>query len=64
MGIFDAVFELIQDGKISQNRKAFSEANKIMNMIGGIRLLDLLSRKEVYEYVLKSLPTQLESKRR
>lgn len=64
LGIFDAVFELIQDGKISQNRKAFSEANKIMNMIGGIRLLDLLSRKEVYEYVLKSLPTQLESKRR
>lgn len=60
LGIFDAVFELIQNEAIKQNRKAFSEANKIMNFVGGVRLLDLLSREEVYDYVLNRLPLQLD----
>ncbi|KRK34973.1 DUF6339 family protein [Loigolactobacillus bifermentans] len=59
MGIFDAVFELIEQGVIKQNRKAFTEANKIMNLVGGIRLLDFLDRAEVKQMVLHGLPRQL-----
>lgn len=59
MGLFDGVFELIEQGTIKQNRFAFSEANKIMNLLGGVRLLDLLTRKEVKSIILERLPKQL-----
>lgn len=62
MGILDAIFELVDKGEIKQNRFAFSDANKIMNIVGGTRILDLLSRTEVKNIVLQRLPEQLTKK--
>lgn len=56
MGILDAIFELVDKKVIKQNRHAFSDANKIMNIVGGTRILDLLSREEVKSIVLQKLP--------
>jgi len=61
LGMLDGIYELINSGKIQQKRKTFSEANKILNLIGSVQLLDLLSREEVKDLIITKLPIFLNS---
>ncbi|MFC9541613.1 DUF6339 family protein [Lysinibacillus sp. NPDC056959] len=47
LGILEAIKELVEQDKMIVNRYSYSNANKILNQIGGVRLLDMLSREEV-----------------
>ena len=38
------------------NRYPYSEAGKILNEVGGVRILDTLTREEVKAILIKNLP--------
>ena len=38
------------------NRFPYSEAGKILNEVGGVRILDTLTREEVKDILIKNLP--------
>ncbi|WP_432276450.1 DUF6339 family protein [Enterococcus cecorum] len=38
------------------NRYAFTNSNKILNQIGGVRIIDMLSREEIKKIIIDNLP--------
>ncbi|MEJ1325067.1 DUF6339 family protein [Latilactobacillus sakei] len=55
LGILSAIKQLRDDGKLIINRYAFTNANKILNQIGGVRILDTLTRGEIKQIILDNL---------
>lgn len=55
LGILEAVKVLIEEGLVV-NRYPYSEAGKILNEVGGVRILDTLTREEVKAILIKNLP--------
>lgn len=56
LGSLEAIQELVEDKVIRKTRHAFTETNKLLNQVAGIRLIDALSHQEIYELVKKELP--------
>ncbi|MBC9874915.1 hypothetical protein H1I77_09150 [Macrococcus bohemicus] len=54
LGILSAIYRLKQDG-VDIKRDHFVQANKYLNLIGGVTLLDLKKRAEVEEEIYKHL---------
>lgn len=59
LGILSGIKYLMEENIISGiNRKTFSESNKILNIMGGVCLIDMLSRDEIKEIIIEQLPKQ------
>ena len=56
LGILEAVNILIDEEGMVVNRFPYSEAGKILNEVGGVRILDTLTREEVKDILIKNLP--------
>lgn len=56
LGILDAVKELVETDVIGINRYAYSEPVRLLNEIGGVRILDALTRREVKNIIVEQLP--------
>lgn len=56
LGILEAVKVLIAEEGMVVNRFPYSEAGKILNEVGGVRILDTLTREEVKAILIKNLP--------
>ena len=56
LGILEAVEILIEEEGMVVNRFPYSEAGKILNEVGGVRILDTLTREEVKDILIKNLP--------
>ena len=56
LGILVAVKVLIEEEGMVVNRFPYSEAGKILNEVGGVRILDTLTREEVKAILIKNLP--------
>jgi len=56
LGILDGIKKLVDSDTIELNRYAFSESTKIMNIIAGVKLIDLLDRNEITDIIIKELP--------
>ena len=56
LGILEAVKILIEEEGMVVNRFPYSEAGKILNEVGGVRILDTLTREEVKDILIKNLP--------
>lgn len=56
LGILEAVKVLIEEERMVVNRFPYSEAGKILNEVGGVRILDTLTREEVKAILIKNLP--------
>lgn len=56
LGILEAIKHLVESGQIVANRQAYSEACKIINIVGGVKLIDMMSREDVKEIIVKELP--------
>ena len=52
----EAVKFLIEKEGMVVNRFPYSEAGKILNEVGGVRILDTLTREEVKDILIKNLP--------
>lgn len=55
LGVIEAIMELTKEGKMIENRYSYSNANKILNQIGGVRILDVLTRDEVKQIIKDNL---------
>lgn len=55
LGILDAIKELVETDQMILNRYSFANSNKILNQIGGVRILDILSRAEVKNIILGNI---------
>ncbi|HLR66906.1 MAG TPA: DUF6339 family protein [Virgibacillus sp.] len=55
LGTLQAIKQLVDNNKLIRNRYSFTNANKILNQIGGVRIIDTLSREEVKEIILDNL---------
>lgn len=55
IGTLQAIKQLEEEGKMITNRYSFTNSNKILNQLGGVRIIDTLSRKEVKEIILEHL---------
>lgn len=55
LGILEAIKELSEQNKMIVNRYSYSNANKILNQIGGVRILDMLTREEVKDIICSNL---------
>lgn len=56
LGTLEAIYELIDEGKMIENRYSYSSANKLLNLTGGVVILDLLSKDEIKTIVKENLP--------
>ena len=56
LGILEAVKVLVEEKGMVVNRYSYSEAGKILNEVGGVRILDTLTREEVKAILIKNLP--------
>ena len=55
LGILDGLSELEETENLKINRYAYSNSNKILNQIGGTKILDILSRKEIKDLIVQNL---------
>lgn len=55
LGTLEAIKELTESGKMIENRYSYSNSNKILNQIGGVRILDTLTRSEVKNIIIENL---------
>lgn len=55
IGILSALKELEDNNKLKINRYAYTNSNKILNQIAGVRIIDLLKRDEIKEIILENL---------
>ncbi|MGM0234651.1 MULTISPECIES: DUF6339 family protein [Enterococcus] len=55
LGILEGIQELVISGKIKGGRYAFTNSNKLINQVGGVRLLDILEREEIKRMVIDNL---------
>lgn len=56
LGTLEAIYELVDEGKMIENRYSYSSANKLLNLTGGVVILDLLSKDEIKKIVKENLP--------
>ena len=55
LGTLEAIYELIDENKMIENRFSYSNANKILNLVGGVVVLDFLSKDEIKSIVKENL---------
>lgn len=55
IGTLEAIYELIDENKMIENRFSYSNANKILNMVGGVVVLDFLTQDEIKNIVKENL---------
>ena len=55
LGTLEAIYELIDENKMIENRFSYSNANKILNLVGGVVVLDFLSKEEIKNIVKENL---------
>jgi len=55
LGVVEAIKELTEEHKMIENRYSYSNANKILNQVGGVRMLDLLTRDEAKAIIKDNL---------
>lgn len=55
LGTLEAIYELIDENKMIENRFSYSNANKILNLVGGVVALDFLSKDEIKNIVKENL---------
>lgn len=55
IGTLQAIKQLVEEEKMIRNRYSFTNANKILNQVGGVRIIDTLTRDEVREILLENL---------
>lgn len=55
LGILDGIRELIEAEIIENKRTYYTEINKYFNLVGGVRMLDFMSREEVKEETIDYL---------
>ncbi|WP_203641106.1 DUF6339 family protein [Levilactobacillus andaensis] len=55
LGVVEAIKELTEEHKMIENRYSYSNANKILNQVGGVRMLDLLTRDEAKAIIKNNL---------
>lgn len=53
LGSLQAIYELIDEGKMIENRYSYTNANKILNLVGGVIVLDFLTREDI-KVIVKS----------
>lgn len=56
LGVLEAIRELVEKRDVPNNRDVYAKATSLLNKIGGIRILDTLSREEIKEIVLENYP--------
>ena len=56
LGVLEAIRELVEKRAVPDNRFVYSKSTALLNKIGGIRILDTLSREEIKEIVLENYP--------
>lgn len=55
LGTLEAIKKLTESKRMIENRYSYTNSNKILNQIGGVRILDTLTRTEVKEIILNNL---------
>ena len=55
LGTLEAIYELIDENKMIENRFSYSNAKKILNLVGGVVVLDFLSKDEIKNIVKENL---------
>lgn len=55
LGTLDAIYELVDEGKMKETREAYTEANKFLRIIGAVISLDSLTREEIKAKVKENL---------
>ena len=55
LGTLEAIYELIDENKMLENRFSYSNANKILNLVGGVVVLDFLSKNKIKNIVKENL---------
>lgn len=55
LGILEGLRELVGQGIIDNKREYYNQINKYFNLIGGVRLLDFMSRAEARDETIKHL---------
>lgn len=55
LGILEGLKELVDQGIIYNKREYYNQINKYFNLIGGVRLLDFMSRAEAKDETIKYL---------
>ena len=56
LGILDGIKYLVDSGVIKVNRYAYSNSSKIINIIAGVNIVDLMTREEVKGIIIRELP--------
>jgi hypothetical protein len=56
LGILDGIKQLADDQIIEVNRFAYTNSSKIMNLVAGVKLVDLMTRQDVKRLVVQELP--------
>ena len=54
-GIVAGIRELVNQKVIIVNRYAYSNSNKILNELGGVRIIDMLSEEEIKSIIVENL---------
>lgn len=55
MGTIEAIKYLSEKSDLKINRYAYSNSNKILNQVGGVKILDMLSREEIRGIIVDNL---------
>ena len=56
LGVLEAIRELVEKRAVPDNRFVYSKSTALLNKIGGIRILDSLSREEIKDIILENYP--------
>jgi len=56
LGILDGIKYLVDQKIIMINRYAYSNASKIINIVAGVKLIDLMTRDEIKKIIVEELP--------
>lgn len=55
LGVLSAIKELVDNKKMKLNRYSYTNSNKILNQIGGVRIIDTLERNEIKSIILENI---------
>lgn len=56
LGILDGIKQLVNNKVIRGGRYAFTNSNKIINQVGGVIIMDMLSREDIKDIVIDNIP--------
>ena len=56
IGLLDAIRELVENRGVPNNRSVYAQSTALLNKIGGIRILDTLTRQEIKDIILENYP--------